>query len=1024
VLTTQILYILILAPLAMTCAKESRTYYNAEMMSRITAKLEKFQWARDQSAVSIKRCEWLVKMSDEELWNFVPPPEQIRAINVCIAHDCPICGDEITRKAGHYPWIMNPKQPFKLKCPVCDTTFPSNDFEPWNPGGMKGEPETGKGYVDKGLGWKGPDGRRYFFVAYYIFWQRWVQDILGGLQQLSRAYLLNGDPVYAHKCAIILSKIASEYERFDYENQAYHEGLSGIRGRISDYIWSTGNNSQIALAYDAIYPALLKDEELAAFLKSRQLGSPSELIENKMLFSMVKDVMSGFVAGNMGSHQVTLCHLAIVLDNNDPQRGATTEQMRTWLMSGQGRVEDLLWNGFWRGGLGGESSPSYASGWCSKFYEVANLLPKLGVDIWSNPKLKKMADIGIDMVVADKFTPSIGDCGSMMGSSRVGWSAELQGTAFTRYKDPRYAKALSLMKASDKSLWEDRFDASEVERIVAEQGSDLGLRSRNLGGYGLAILEGGKGESRRGISMYYGDASGGHGHKDRLNIELFAFGRPMMPDDGYPTPFTRPDFWNWRWTNTYKHYCVLIDNQSHQNRYGGHLNTLVSSPGIQLMDASAEAVYPGLASLYRRTTAMIEISDEDFYLIDIFRVRGGRQHDWCFHGPAFFDQFSVKGGTLGPAQANGTLAGENVKVGEEPGEPALKTSGYHGLSNVRRMHPAGAWSATWRKQDENLGLTMTMGAACSEVIAADGLPEFIPGSPDTVQYVLGRNVIADAADNQAEELLSKYTAVIEPFRDAEKIESVTQLKGKDASPESVGLIIRRGDYVDFVHSSLNPDEACEWETGQGKLKVTAEFALLTVGPKGVERACVMNGTQLQLGDFSLEPSASPQGKVVKIDPHKNSITIDSSPETGNAFIDKVMIIGNELHQTSYTIEGVTSTENGAELHFGDVLFIIGIGAVTGVDTKHGIVTSDRPFGGGRTDSGRHQGRWLYNEDKSQGFRIAKIDGQELHLESNGANLDAAFKDADGDGRRVYWISDIGPGDDYRIPTSASFSRRL
>jgi hypothetical protein len=32
------------------------------------------------------------------------------------------------------------------------------------------------------------DGRRYYFVAYYIFWQRWVRDVLGGLSSLSQAY--------------------------------------------------------------------------------------------------------------------------------------------------------------------------------------------------------------------------------------------------------------------------------------------------------------------------------------------------------------------------------------------------------------------------------------------------------------------------------------------------------------------------------------------------------------------------------------------------------------------------------------------------------------------------------------------------------------------------------------------------------------------------------------------------------------------------------------------------------------------
>ena len=53
------------------------------------------------------------------------------------------------------------------------------------------------------------------------------------------------------------------------------------------------------------------------------------------------------------------------------------------------------------------------------------------------------------------------------------------------------------------------------------------------------------------------------------------------------------------------------------------------------------------------------------YLLDIFRVRGGNQHDWCFHGPPF-PEFGVAGATLGPAQKQGTLAGEDVPFGAKP----------------------------------------------------------------------------------------------------------------------------------------------------------------------------------------------------------------------------------------------------------------------------------------------------------------------------------------------------------------------
>ncbi len=1002
-------------------AKDGRTYYDAELMARVRQKIEKHDWAKRQIESAKAASAWLIKMSDQELWDFIPPPEQIRAINVHIAHDCPVCGDEITRKAGHYPWIIKRNKPFKLQCPVCKNIFPSNDFQPWNVGGLEGKPESGPGYIDKGLGWLGPDGRRYYFVPYYIFWQRWWRDILGGIPRLAEAYLLTDKPIYAHKCAVMLSKIASEYDRFDYANQAYHEGKKGIPGRISDRIWSTRDNSKIVLAFDAIFPALNKDEELKTFLKGKGLGDPRKLIESNMLFPMARDVMSGFVAGNMGAHQKTMCYLAIVLDNDDPAKGPTTEDMRNWLMSGRGRVEDLLWNGFWREGLGGESSPSYSSIWTNSFFEIAHLLPKLGVDIWSNPKLKKMADVGLDLTIAGEFCPSIGDCGSIRGTGKVCWSVGLQGPAFKHYKDPRHAKALKLMNASPKHLWHEYYDGEEVDKVVAEHGTDLGLKTRNLGGYGLAILESGKGENRRGVSMYYGDANGGHGHKDRLNIEMFAFGRPMLTENGYPTPFTRPNYYDWRGANTFRHYCVMIDEWPHRNRNAGDLNTLAESPEVHLMDGAAEITYPGVASLYRRTTVLVDISDEDSYLLDIFRVRGGDQHDWCFHGPPF-PEFSVNGGELGPVQKKGTLAGEDVAYGARPPQNG-GSCGFQGLFNVRRMRPKAAWSAVWRKPDEDLYLTMTMPAGCaSEVITAVGEPELTPDSPDTIQYVLGRNVLPEDEGKAKDGLYSAFVAVIEPHQGEAKVTEVENLKG-NTNPEAVGLTIRRGQTQDIIHSSLTPGEKCVWSGDGEKFEVAAEFALLTLDDDGVKRAVVVNGTLLRYGKFVLETSPSPEGKVLSVDHQANSITVDTEIEAPDACQDLVIILGNERQKTSYTIKNVEVAEGKTTLSFGDVLFIVGMGVVTSTDQAAGAIISDRKLAGyGRNDGGKHAGRWLYNEDKSRGFRIASINGTRIVLDDVNDDLETIFKDVDGDGRRLYWISDIGPGDTFRIPTTTYFAR--
>jgi hypothetical protein len=1116
---------LLIAVTTMASAKTERTYYDRDVMAEMREKIAQHDWAQAQVDALKSAAEWYLARSDQDTWDFVPPPEQLRAINVCIAHDCPFCGDEITRKAGHYPWIMDRDNPFKVTCPVCGRTFPDNDFEPWNTEGLDGTPESGEAIIDKGLGWIGPDDRRYYFVAYYIFWQRWCKDIIGGMSTLGRAYLVTGDPVYARKCAIMMCKLAGEYERFDYPTQGYHEGRFGVAGRISDRIWTTGDDTQIALAYDAIYPVFDDDPELLEFLRERGIADPRYTIEHEMLAVMAEDVLGGRTCvGNMGMHQRTACTLAIVLDNDDPDFGPTTEQMRDWIMSGPGRVEDLLWNGFWRDGLGSESSPSYASSWCKNFYAIAALLPKLGVDIWDNPKLKKMADIGIDMTIAGKFAPCIGDSGGMRGSGPIARSAALQGPAFTHYGDPRHAQALALMNAASRDLFEDYFDEEKVARVVAEVGTDLDLKTRDLGGYGLAILESGAEDHRRAVAMYYGYAGGGHGHHDRLNIQMWAFGKAMLPEDGYPFPFTRPDFWRWRNTDTVKHYCVVVDEAVQTTQYAGDLHTLVATPGVQVMDASAEIAYPGTVSLYRRTSALIDISDEDSYLLDIFRVRGGGQHDWCFHGPAFFE-LALGGGQLGPKQERGTLAGVNVPLGTrpparvrngaavgllegeglinegpyrdtsregwapfgewiltrcpgatvtvsaadeipagkvkcfvrfydynegintmdvtvagvtetirfEPGgvrgtrwtsqildlpeaasEAVLKateigqtyiqidevvfttdldrdeprfaggeTSGFQGLYNVRRMSPEGEWSATWTKPDEDLALTMTMPAGCAgEVIVADASPELQPGNPDVIQYVLGRNLLPEG--RSGDDLLSKYVAVIEPHRGQAKVASIEHLSGAGVIPETVCVAVHRGKETDLAYSSLSPTETGEWQWAGETLTVAAEFALLTLDDEGVRRAVV----------------AAP-----------------------GALRDDVVILGNELHQTSYMIEEATSAEGRARLSFGDVIFVIGMGAVAATDAEAGTVTSDRDLAGyGRVDGGRHAGRWLYNEDKSRGFRIASVAGTLLTLEGAGEDLDAVFTDVDGDGRRLYWISDIGPGDTCRIPTATHYER--
>jgi len=139
----------------------------------------------------------------------------------------------------------------------------------------------------------------------------------------------------------------------------------------------------------------------------------------------------------------------------------------------------------------------------------------------------------------------------------------------------------------------------------------------------------------------------------------------------------------------------------------------------------------------------------------------------------------------------------------------------------------------------------------------------------------------------------------------------------------------------------------------------------------------------------------------------------------------VLQVSNELHRTSYMVQRAETKGQQTLVHLGDVLCLVGMGAVAEFATKESTLVADREFVAyGRTEHDRHAGRWIYNEDKTRCFRLAAITGgKRLRLEGVSGDLRAIFTDADGDGRRLYWISDLGPGDTWRLPTATWIKRQ-
>src|SRR5438094_2668538 len=171
--------------------KTARTLHTDAQIKLARENIAKYPAAKAIADGIIKAADEWVNWKDEDLAFLLTPPDVPRAFAVS-ASGCPVCGNKIKEKGGDYAWIIDPRQPFKIKCPVDGTVFPSNDYESYYRSGFKEKKEWDGKYVDDGWGWTDPkSGEKFWFVAYYNHWM-WHNHLVPGLANLGNAYLLTG----------------------------------------------------------------------------------------------------------------------------------------------------------------------------------------------------------------------------------------------------------------------------------------------------------------------------------------------------------------------------------------------------------------------------------------------------------------------------------------------------------------------------------------------------------------------------------------------------------------------------------------------------------------------------------------------------------------------------------------------------------------------------------------------------------------------------------------------------------------
>ncbi len=797
------------------------------LIQRATKNAEDFNYARQIQNSIIRDAQPWMKLSDDQLWGLMFGPKVLRSHFVKPYGGCPECGMEMIRynkKHPSYPalyaWLYDPwERPFKLWCPNpnCGAEFPKNDFGKYYQSGIgqdglfdperadkkflynvehpdPKDPNHTYGVDDGGLhGWK--DWR---FIAYYFRVARWKEQVLGGIDKLSLAYVATGNPEYAHKAAILLDRVADVYPEMDYLKQGtvYHIE-SSAKGYVEYSIDAAKNVTTMARAYGRIVGAIENDQSLLRFLSSK--AAKGDVVNRKSTIDEVRENIETNIFQNA-------CNRLDKLESNPPQRELMQvycDIVRNWPHNRNQILRDvakILRQWTQCDGLTGQKGlQEYAASGMVHIGRLLYLLDQLDPRMLQEvlqrvPDLRHTFDFYIDVWCLNLSYPAEGDGGvlgmraSLEGPPDIPGRHYINSTAFSLIpiycllygvlKDDRYAQFVyELNGQSVAGLPGDLFAddpgrTQERIKMVIEQKGQLQPVSTHKSKYHLALLQSGVGETGRALWLDY-DAEGGHRHLDGMNFGLFAKGLPLVADLGYPPDMGYGTTITTAWYQlSLSHNLVVVDGVT-QKGGTGKLTIFEEVPGFGLIQAEGNALYKQ-CSRYQRTLALVDVVPGDGYVIDVFRVVGGKEHLKSFHA------------TFGELEHALNLKFCSFKLAEGH----LKNLG--SLSG-----PGKRFEIDWKildkynylSPDRQVRLHYTELTDFDEVLIGDG--ELGPGrTPATIPYVLTKREV-----KVEQELTSTFVSVIEPYEGKRIVRRVIKLKMSmaDGSPCPDGVVGLRID---------------------------------------------------------------------------------------------------------------------------------------------------------------------------------------------------------------------------------------
>jgi hypothetical protein len=560
----------------------------------------------------------------------------------------------------------------------------------------------------------------------------------------------------------------------------------------------------------------------------------------------------------------------------------------------------------------------------------------------------------------------------------------LFGFGVAHFKDPYCADLLLKSRTPEVDLLSRQtIDESRLTELASATPSPKPPQTRNLGGYGLAILELDDGAETRSATLYYGSSEASHGHRDRLTMSYHMRGRDVLTELGYPSHWGPiADHWV---RNTPSHYCVMIDNNSQPTKRMGYLTQFADLKGLKLAEAQAKDVWRGAAKDYRRMLALLDTEEKSSLLIDAFFTEGGSAHDYSFHGLPY-GAFSYDGQLI-REQAKGTLAGEKIEFAQDPGGERA-SQGHQFFMRPRWYEPHDVTRLKWRDDD---GLNMDgwfPRFAFDEVVVADTKPPVKPGYPESMPYVLLRG--KGEANRQ-----SLFIGIIAVDHGPSPVKAVERIESDSPKAGAAVIALQSGRaWRIYVNGSGG---RVHYRDGSAS---DIPFIALLMGDASRRplKAHVVGSGRYEGSLASFELPAEQALKVQSVDYATGRVAVDGAVLPGQVIVSR-----NDNYNASYTVASVEP---------GGAYFTTGL--VTGRFLARWDPQKKQVVAGERTGG-------VYNQFVAKSFVGMVMISEDLRHTATITGYDAAansftvdrggdaFTDADSDGRSYVYIADIGPG---------------